>query len=138
VKLRSLKNEPLGYSARMPKRVVLALSVALASLVASAPAASASRAYFRSPSGNILCTVVGYQQVGCAVVSRRQAANVSRYGSARQVGYAPANHARFTLYYGERYRFQGFLCFSSTSGMRCSSTATGRGFKVSKANILLF
>jgi hypothetical protein len=119
------------------RRAILAL-VLLGSAVAAPAASAGGPLYFRSPSGNILCTIIPYSQTGCAVVSVRGAANVSYRGRARQVRYAPANVRRSVLGYNRYYRYGGFRCDSTTAGMRCRSLATGHGFHVSRSELDLF
>jgi hypothetical protein len=87
---------------------------------------------WQSPSGNIRCAYVDQTGVGCYTRHNQRWAFLRSFGNSA-VGYSrntlPAGRV---LRYGTTWRRSTFRCSSSTAGMRCWSTYTGRGFFISR------
>ena len=118
----------------MSRRLALAGVVLITAI--AVPAASAEPGYdrFQSPTGNIRCEYRNQVGVGCMTLSNGVGVFLRSFGSAyyinRPYSFQPARG--WTLAYGRTWRISSFRCYSSTSGMKCSSTVTGHGFFISR------
>lgn len=106
-----------------------------------------------SPTGNITCSIVP-QGVRCAIASLASEP-VPVAGCAGTVGHvvelssagvstpcvptaekpAPAGPDVTVLDYGSTAEVNNFVCASSESGMRCTDSATGKGFVLARAGV---
>jgi len=114
---------------------LLVLGVAAALVLSAVSTALAAGLHFRSPSGNIRCSITTQDDVqvaGCVTLQPRRAADVfdgqaARIGTASRHG--PARGG-FVLSYGDRVQRFGFRCTSRFRGVTCSDLGTGRGFTI--------
>jgi hypothetical protein len=134
-------------AASRPRRTRSVLALAgLGSLVAvgllAAPASAASSVSFRTPSGNIHCTVGGDGTTQCWVLSSRcrgEAGETYAHSFAfspgrRPVRFCPGDFIRGTrvLAYGRSVTRGGSRCTSRRTGVTCVRLRTGRGFVLSR------
>jgi hypothetical protein len=130
---------------------LLALAVALGTLVAAAPASAA--VFFHSPSGNIHCVIQRTELARCDITRRdwspppKPSSCPGDWGNGLQVlfrgkgRFVCANDAVSggrKLPYGESIRRGRFRCRSRRSGMRCVNTRNGHGFALSRERPLRF
>jgi hypothetical protein len=111
-------------------------------------------ARFASPSGNIGCRMTR-QEVRCDLLEQNWQVPPAPQGCTQAEGtgavLAGAGEARLTcpgdtvadpalpeLAYGSAVRFDGVLCVSRKTGMRCQNEQTGHGFEVARASYALF
>jgi eukaryotic-like serine/threonine-protein kinase len=111
-------------------------------------------ARFASPSRNIVCAMTA-ERVRCDVArtawqlppkptdcagdhGRGAVLAGSGAGELSCVSDTVADPALTVLPYGEGVRFAGVVCVSRESGLRCTNSATGHGFRVSRASYDLF
>lgn len=108
----------------------------------SAPRHTATGLEFLSPSGNISCEIdngyVGLHQVYCETFSPARSVTMSISGQLKRCSGQgclsnPADGTP-TLAYGTWTESGPFRCASATDGVTC--TASGRGFRISRAGIL--
>ena len=124
---------------------LLALAVALGSLVAAAPASAA--VFFHSPSGNIRCVIARTQLARCDITRRDwspppkppscefdwgNTLEVLLHGRGRFGCVSDAVDAGRKLPYGESIRRGRFRCTSRRSGMRCMNLRNEHGFALSR------
>jgi hypothetical protein len=116
-------------------RSLLTLGIAALVALCAASAALATGVHFRSPSGNIRCSITTRDDVpvaGCVTLRPRRTADVFD-GQAAHLGTAsrhgPARYG-FVLSYGNRIQRFGFRCTSRFRGVTCSDLGTGRGFTI--------
>ena len=124
-----------------------ALALAIAALAAT-PAAARTQ-HFRSPSGNILCSIgtdlpdrVAY----CQTAKPPQSVYAGSKGVKPCIGTALNNcigdyppGTRFTtVAYGSSIGNAKVTCTSRTDGMRCVLASNGRGFLIRRAGIVTF
>jgi hypothetical protein len=138
----------------MTRRSALPIAVLALSLCACVPAASASLAGFRSPSGNIGCYVYG-QGARCDIRNKDWEApptppsceldwgfglTVDRHGRGNYVcaGDTAIDPSNPVLRYGDRITRGRFRCKSKQSGIRCTNRRNGHGFKISRQRAQLF
>jgi hypothetical protein len=120
-------------------------TLAVALLAVAAPAAAQASAHttnsdlFQSPTGNLRCAYINQAGVGCVRLNDGQAVVLRSFDRAY---YAPAGAfylpAGRTLWYGQTWRVSTFRCTSSSYGVRCWSTLTGRGFFINKTTRYVF
>jgi hypothetical protein len=132
----------------------LALPIALLAACACAPAASASLAGFRSPSGNIGCYISG-KGARCDIRNHDWQAPpkpasceldwgdglaVGRHGRADYVcaGDTTLDPSNPVLGYGERIKRGRFRCKSKQSGIKCVNRRNEHGFKISRQRAKVF
>lgn len=85
-----------------------------------------------APAANIRCAYVDQLGVGCYARTNGRWAVIKSFGGSgtvRSPGGLPAGRV---LPYGSTWRQSTFCCLSSTAGMTCQSSYTGRGFLISR------
>ena len=118
--------------------------VAVTALALLWPAAAATGGpeldYFQSPTGNIRCVYENQVGVGCETLNNGRAVVLRSFGGTRLISgrelFTRASSRKIP--YGRSWRVSSFRCLSLATGMRCSSSVTGRGFTIDRDSIVRF
>ena len=131
------------------RRLVISSALAIAML---APASAMAIVGFQSPSGNIRCDIFK-QGVRCDTFQKSWSPtpkpNSCEFDWGGSIGLGHRGKAHFlcvsdateqgpALAYGHAIQVHGFRCTSLTSGVRCVSKRSGKGFKVSRESYRFF
>ena len=96
--------------------------------------------YFQSPTGNIRCVYENQVGVGCETLNNGRGVVLRSFGGTRLINgrelFTRASSRRIA--YGRSWRVSSFRCLSLATGMRCSSSVTGRGFSINRDSISRF
>ena len=118
------------------RRLVLLLTLVGAGALFGFSASSASAAQvdlWQSPTGNIRCAYANQTGVGCYTRNNGRWAVLKSFGGSSTGRMSRGLPAGRVLGYGRTWARSTFRCRSMTSGMRCWSTYTGRGFHISRS-----
>jgi hypothetical protein len=120
------------------RRLTVIGAVVAAGLGASPALGAPATDTFQSPTGNIRCGYVDQTGVACYTRNNGRWAFLRSFGGASLSNPGIGFRGGRVLPYGSTWRRSTFRCYSSTAGMRCSSSFTGRGFFISRTRAFTF